>query len=124
MKGVVAAVVTVAFNRPDYLQRHIASVLSVHGSDPANRHLLLHQVLVAMTDPLLQYHYRSFRTITLPCHEALSPSTHLDGWIQCSGRWLVRRSKFPLFISQDGTPVHEATQQQAQSYEAVGIYSR
>ena len=39
MKGVVAAVVTVAFNRPDYLQRHIASVLSVHGSDPANRHL-------------------------------------------------------------------------------------
>ena len=39
VRGVVAAVVTVAFNRPDYLQRHIASVLSVHGSDPANRHL-------------------------------------------------------------------------------------
>lgn len=39
VKGVVAAVVTVAFNRPDYLQRHVASVLSVHGSDPANRHL-------------------------------------------------------------------------------------
>ena len=29
------------------------------------------------------------------------------------------RRKFPLFISQDGTPVHEATQRQAQSYEEV-----
>ncbi len=35
--GTVAAVVTVAFNRPDYLERHIASLLSVHSSDPANR---------------------------------------------------------------------------------------
>ena len=35
---------------------------------------------------------------------------------------LARRRKFPLFISQDGTPVHEATQQQAQSYEEVGSY--
>ena len=33
---------------------------------------------------------------------------------------LARRRKFPLFISQDGTPVHEGTQQQAQSYEEVG----
>ena len=29
------------------------------------------------------------------------------------------RHKFPLFISQDGDPVHEATQQQAQSYKEV-----
>ena len=36
---------------------------------------------------------------------------------------LARRRKFPLFISQDGTPVHEATQQQAQSYEEVRSYS-
>lgn len=36
--GVVAAVVIVVFNRPDYLKRHIASLLSVHGADPANRH--------------------------------------------------------------------------------------
>ena len=35
--GAVAAVVTVAFNRPDYLERHVASLLSVHSSDPANR---------------------------------------------------------------------------------------
>ncbi|CAL5224039.1 g6661 [Coccomyxa viridis] len=63
--GTVAAVVTVAFNRPDYLERHVASLLNVHSSDPANRR------------------------------------------------------KFPLFISQDGTPVHEATRHQAQSYKEV-----
>ncbi|CAL8465720.1 g5256 [Coccomyxa elongata] len=34
--GVVAAVVTVVFNRPDYLRRHAASLLAVHGSDIGN----------------------------------------------------------------------------------------
>lgn len=38
--GTVAAVVTVAFNRPDYLERHVASLLSVHSSEPANRCVL------------------------------------------------------------------------------------
>lgn len=31
--GVIAAVVSVVFNRPDYLKRHAASLLAVHGSD-------------------------------------------------------------------------------------------
>lgn len=35
--GVVAAVVTVVFDRPDYLKRHAESLLAVHGSDPLNR---------------------------------------------------------------------------------------
>lgn len=35
--GVVAAVVSVVFNRPDYLKRHAASLLAVHGSDPTFR---------------------------------------------------------------------------------------
>jgi hypothetical protein len=35
---VVAAVVTVVFNRPDYLRRHAASLLRAHGLDPGNRH--------------------------------------------------------------------------------------
>ena len=35
--GVVAAVVTVVFDRPDYLKRHAESLLAVHGSDRLNR---------------------------------------------------------------------------------------
>ena len=34
--GVIAAVVTIAFNRAEYLLRHMASVLEVHKRDPAN----------------------------------------------------------------------------------------
>lgn len=34
--GVIAAVVSVVFNRPDYLRRHAASLLAVHGTDPEN----------------------------------------------------------------------------------------
>ena len=30
-EGVLAAVVTITFNRPAYLQRHLDSLLSVHG---------------------------------------------------------------------------------------------
>ena len=30
-EGVLAAVVTITFNRPAYLQRHLESLLSVHG---------------------------------------------------------------------------------------------
>lgn len=36
LDGVVAAVVTIAFNRPAYLTRHMESVLDVHGRNPAN----------------------------------------------------------------------------------------
>ena len=35
--GVVAAVVTVTFNRPEYLLRHLQSVLSVHGRHPDHK---------------------------------------------------------------------------------------
>ena len=34
--GVIAAVVSVVFNRPDYLRRHAVSVRAVHGSDTSN----------------------------------------------------------------------------------------
>ena len=33
----IAAVVSVTFNRADYLQRHLDSLLGVHENDPANR---------------------------------------------------------------------------------------
>lgn len=35
-QGVVAAVVTLTFDRPDYLQRMLDGMLSVHGSSPRN----------------------------------------------------------------------------------------
>lgn len=35
--GVVAAVVTVTFDRADYLRQHLDSVLAVHGRNAANR---------------------------------------------------------------------------------------
>ncbi len=37
----VAAVVTITFDRVAYLQRHLDSLLAVHGADPANRSLPL-----------------------------------------------------------------------------------
>jgi len=37
----VAAVVSITFNRVAYLQRHLDSLLAIHGSDPANRQILL-----------------------------------------------------------------------------------
>ena len=39
--GVVAAVVTVTFNRKAYLQQHMESVLAVHGLHPDNRCLAM-----------------------------------------------------------------------------------
>ena len=35
--GALAAVVTVTFNRAEYLERHVASLLDVHGRDRSNR---------------------------------------------------------------------------------------
>ena len=61
------------------------------------------------------------------CHTELFQLSHLTGLMNHASSlevcWLMRRRKFPLFISQDGTPVHEATQQQAQSYKEVGTHS-
>ena len=37
LDGIVAAVVTVTFNRPEYLARHLESLLSVHGRHVDNR---------------------------------------------------------------------------------------
>ena len=37
VEGVVAAVVTIAFNRAAYLTRHLESLLEVHGRSPANQ---------------------------------------------------------------------------------------
>ena len=36
-EGVVAATVVVTFDRPDYLERSLASLAEVHGRDPGNR---------------------------------------------------------------------------------------
>ena len=35
--GVLAAVVTVTFNRAEYLRRHVDSLLAVHARDRSNR---------------------------------------------------------------------------------------
>lgn len=46
--GVVAAVVTVTFNRPQYLERHLQSVLEVHRRHTDHRSFLTALVLVAV----------------------------------------------------------------------------
>jgi len=38
--GALAAVVTVTYNRADYLDRHMASLLDVHGRERRNRQVL------------------------------------------------------------------------------------
>lgn len=48
------------------------------------------------------------------CHMFLSvPRAGIESCV------VWRRQKFPLFFSQDGTPVHTGTQEVAQSYEQV-----
>ena len=37
-KEAIAAVVSITFDRADYLRRHVDSLLAVHGSDPGNRY--------------------------------------------------------------------------------------
>lgn len=50
--GVVAAVVSVAFNRPDYLRRHAASLLAVHGSDTGNMCAILTRLVPYLSGAL------------------------------------------------------------------------
>ena len=39
----------------------------------------------------------------------------------CADGGMLRRDKFPLFFSQDGSPPHEATRELAQMYDEVGV---
>ena len=75
--GVIAAVVSVVYNRPDYLKRHAASLLSVLGADPAN----MCAPLLLMQFPLGVFYVEhlgakeSAHTGILPCVRAPSGAT-------------------------------------------------
>jgi len=151
-------VVTVAFNRPDYLQRHVNSLLSVHGSDPANRCLFSRTVSCSACEQNANFaikgntashgccrcHFAWQLRCRVSCnlqrplihqwlqsgqghHVCMKPHTaQAYAEYRMRSDLLLRadclcREKFPLFISQDGTPVHEPTQRQAQSYEEVSF---
>ena len=57
--GVTAAVVTVTFNRAEYLQRHVDSLLAVHARERGNRRVAqagLHECLHSTAQHRFQEH--------------------------------------------------------------------
>ena len=68
--GALAAVVTVTFNRAEYLERHVASLLDVHGRDRSNRRGPAH--LKAGLRAAVRFLVRSL--ISLFCYEILYSS--------------------------------------------------